>query len=458
MTTKENNMTEPLIPVPPGLAYLPFQHAGICFLATRKASLLGDEMGIGKTIQAIGYLNLRQPNRVLIVCPASLRQNWANELGKWLVTAKKISLPKSKSPFDYQAEIVIINYDILWRFTAEITFWKPDLIIADEAHYIKSLKSRRSKAAMVLPDDCTRIALTGTPIMNWPDEMYSLLKWLDKKQWRNKEAFVKRYCTSVQTRWGMKIVGAKNTDELKRSVSNLMLRRTKADVLPQLPEKRVQVLEIEAEGLEKERDQEMAAFFALDACKVHSGSTESIVPALAQEFIRLKGALATARKNLAIAKLPIIKLHLENVLEQEDKVVCFVHHKDVAFALKSHWPDCAYITGDTPGDRRQEQVNKFQNDPNCRIFVGTIAAAGVGLTLTAASVVVMGEIDWTPGMNEQAIDRLHRIGQKSAVTAQYMVIENSLDARILKRMTAKKTAQEAILNAKDNSNSKLGMP
>ena len=245
------------IPVPDGLAYLPYQRGGIAFALDRlragKGTLIGDEMGLGKTIQAIGVINGdAKIHRVLVICPATAKINWYRELRKWLT--RKLSVGIADPGVFPTTDVVVINFDILHKFPKWMEFFW-DLVVVDEAHYLRNPNARRTqivvgytptkkmqkKGEKIVPPMNARrkLCLTGTPIPNKPVELWPLLNWLDKDTWGNFWRYAKRYCDARQNGFGYDFDGASNLDELKRELrSSVMVRRLKADVLTELPPKR----------------------------------------------------------------------------------------------------------------------------------------------------------------------------------------------------------------------------
>lgn len=415
------------VPHPPGLEYLPFQKAGIAFAAKRATTLLADEQGLGKTIEAAGYINCDSSiNRVLIVCPASLKLNWRSELKKWLTRRLSVVLG-----LDRGANISIINYDILHKFN-----WKHeefDLLILDECQYCKNPTARRSRLALSIKAK-RKLFLTGTPILNWPIEIYPLLKALQPGEWGGKHDFGVRYCDAFPGQWGWDYTGASNLEELnERLRSTVMIRRLKSDVLKELPPKRRQIIELSGKVPQSELDY-------LAAVKKLQNPGQ-----IAFE------AMARVRHEDALAKLPACIDFIKDALEESEKIVVFAWHRDVIQRLKTEvGVNGVVVTGDTPLNVRQAMVHTFQNDPNCRLFIGNIQAAGVGITLTAASHVIFVELDWTPGVVSQAEDRCHRIGQRDYVLVQHLVLSGSIDAKMAKLLVAK---QEVLDKALDKSGS-----
>jgi SWI/SNF-related matrix-associated actin-dependent regulator 1 of chromatin subfamily A len=461
------------IPAPEGKSYLPFQKAGIEFIAKKTNSLVGDEMGLGKSVQTVGLINLDQSiKKVLIVCPASLKLNWKKELEAWLVREETIEIVKTKKPFP-ESGIVIINFDILEKFQSEIRAQEWDLLVVDEAHYLKGLKTRRTQQVVgklvprtrdkenweITPIPAKRkLFLTGTPIVNRPSELWPILHTLDPVTWDSYDKFAYRYCAAKRGRFGWEAKGAANLEELQIKLrSGLLIRRLKADVLSELPPKRRQIVELSQNGARKIIEAELEAFERYEAAlherrfvaEISKAAEDKSDYAAAVE--RLKegvniafGEMAHARQETAIAKVPYVLEFLENV---SDKVVIFAHHKEVVKQIKEALgKDAVVLDGSTSMTKRNEAVERFQNDPKIRFFIGSIQAAGVGLTLTAASHAIFVELDWTPAGMCQAEDRLHRIGQQNSVLIQHLVFDQSVDANIAKTLVQKQAVIDAALD------------
>jgi len=459
------------IPSPEGLEYMPFQKAGIAFAAGREHVLIGDEMGLGKTIQAIGLINLDPTiQRVLVVCPASLRLNWQRELRKWLVNYMTVGIADTKSGWPTGADIVVINYDILEKYHERLRQQEWDMLIVDEAHYLKNPKTvrttqvlgkwHRDPAKVIEPIPARRkVFLTGTPIVNRPIELWPILR--SAEVFKNWKFYVERYCAGMQTRYGWDVKGASNLSELQEKLrSTFMVRRLKKDVLVDLPSKRRQVIELPANGCsgviaeekatwERQREIVEELQYAVELAKASDDPQdyENAVKALRVGITTAFNDMAKASYNVAMAKLPYVIEHLKEAIDSSNKVVVFTQHHDVTDALmKEFGAQAVRLDGRDKMEDRQASVDRFQNDPDCHLFVGSIGAAGVGITLTASSHVVFAELDWVPGNLSQAEDRCHRIGQAESVLVQHIVLEESLDATIAQRVVEK---QEVIDKALD---------
>ncbi len=468
------------IPCNEGLAYLPYQKAGIEFALRRKSTLIADDMGLGKTVQAIGFINYMTRHlgqapegvnghhypRILIVCPASLKINWLYELEKWIV-----SPDLSKDIFPGEANIQVINYDQLGKL--ESRGWGDwHLVIGDEAQYIKNPESARTIRFMEIARKAQRVLLlTGTPILSHTVDLWPLLqicapamfdpecngdgffafakRYCDpKKKYTTKEVTRKGITRTITTYHGMSFDGASNLDELQEKLrSTCMVRRLKKDVLTELPPKRRQIIVIP--GVAADYDG-------------YTAKVENALPGVTDydEVLRYLTngekipfeEISKKRHEQGVRKVAAVVKHLKEWLEnanQDLKIIVFAHHLDVIGGICEGLKDeynYVRISGDTNAKQRDTAVGSFQNFPNVRVIVGSITAAGVGLTLTAASLIVFAEEDWNPSVVTQAEDRAHRIGQKESLLIQHLVTDGSIDVKMVKMLVKKQDIADRALD------------
>ena len=442
------------VPAPPGLVYRPFQLAGIEFMASRPATLLADEMGLGKSVQALGLINLDAAlNRVLIVCPASLRVNWAREAARWLVKPLTVGIADSSMLPD--TDIVIVNYDRLPKLADQLRRRTWDLLIADESHYCKSPKAQRSKALYGLAAKKT-LFLTGTPLLNRPDELYPQVHYLAPGQFPSWWWYVNRYCGATKGRFGIDTSGATHLDELRDALAPLMIRRTKAQVLTELPPKIRQIIPLAPNGSEGLIARQWEAWRRYEAdVKSLKGLKKGMENASYEEqAARLKEGARTAfadvtrmRQEVGLAKVPAVIEAVRSAMES-GKVVCFVHHQSVQNALMAEFGAEAVLhRGGLSDQEKQAAVDRFQHDPGIKVFIGSIRASGVGLTLTASSHIIFAEQDWTPAVIDQCESRCHRLGQQESLLVQHLVFDGSLDATMVQRQVEKQDVIDQIMEA-----------
>ena len=478
------------VPAPEGESYMPFQLAGIEYASTRKRTLIGDPPGLGKTIQAVGFGNLKTAKSILIICPASLKDNWTKEWKKWDLHNRTISQPRKKvrtKTENYKivkrwtedewldTDVHVINYEMVAKFKETHPPEGFDLVIIDEAHYLKNEDAQRTiavfghqgrwanrpnhKKHIPVTDPIKAewmIALTGTPLESRPKDLWVLCKNFDPDGLgKNKIAFEKRYCNAWAAPWGWDNSGESNLHELQERLRlSFMVRRNKEEVLPDLPPKRRQIIEIPADTATKRLikaeidgvrnllalyetdldDHEQVLSLVSDKKKFHfldGSNLDEQAKKLTTDRQYAFQEIAEIRKELAIAKAPIVNEFVSNLMDAEEKVLLFCYHKDVAAHFKESYPDCGFITGMTPTKKRQPEVDRFQDDPKCNPFIGGITAAGVGYTLTASDKPVFAEITWVPSQLEQAEDRAWRIGQVNSVLAYYLLFAGSLETQMM---------------------------
>ena len=408
------------------MKYRDFQVTGIQFLLTKKRCILADEMGLGKTIQAIGLLNELKAEKVLIICPAVVKINWKLELEKWLNYQVDINIING-SKSHVTNGINIINYDIVRKYQLALMYW--DVIILDEAHYIKSYKSQRTRAIKGDGRTCQaiegnyKILLTGTPLLNCPVELYPMLTYIGFRM-RFVE-YTTKFCNRTKIFGRIDVSGASNLTELKTILNSYMLRRLKKDVLSELPDKTRQNIVFTANGtVRKLMDEELRL----------AGSRK---PADLAEFTRI-------RQETGILKIPFAVQHLNDLLEEKKKIVVFAHHRSVINQL--HQLFCInslMLTGETQD--RQYVINQFIENDEINILFMSLKV-GIGINLTVADIAVFVEIDMTPATNWQCEDRIHRIGQLNNVLIQYLLFEgkNTIDKQIVSLIEQKKEIIEEV--------------
>lgn len=449
------------VPAPAGLEYLPYQRAGIAYALKRFMQglgvLIGDEMGLGKTVQALGLINADPAiEYVLIVCPASLKINWLRETTRWLVRPAFPMIAGDYFPIG--TKIVIVNYEQLEKHQRSIQSREWDLLIGDEIHYCKNPQARRTKAMMAI-NAKRRVFLTGTPIVNRPMELWPLLQKLAPSVFNDEPAFRRSYAEANPKNVHGRRALAKLQTKLR---STVMVRRLKKDVLTELPPKMRQVVVVpqgKAAAVVREEQELLSRYFGqLLELRVAVEMAKASEWDEAYEVARKKlnaavrafnAEIAKLRHEMAVAKVPAVIEHVNEALQSSEKVVLFGHHRDAIDAYAEHFGSMAVkLTGDMDTQARQVSVDAFQKG-DARVFIGSIRAAGVGLTLTAASHVVFSELDWTPAQMSQAEDRCHRIGQTDSVLVQHVVVDGSLDLMMAETLVAKQRVIDAALDGSD---------
>lgn len=431
----------------------PYQREGVQYIFAREGRmLLADEQGLGKTAQAIAWAFLSEQHRTCIVCPASLKLNWKREVGMWtgetdVYIAEGRNVPENAKKDILSSRWIVINYDILDSWLYILLRSKCSALVFDEVQALKNGKTKKTKAAHALSKKSPHIlALSGTPVENRPSEFWPLINMIDPMLFPSKVRYSERYCDLKQNDHGSQdITGASNTKELHKILSDtLLLRRKKADVLQELPEKQRAVISVAMSTKDARNYARAENDFRT---WVKSEFPHKAKATRKAEAIVKIGVL---KKLAAMAKLPLVFDWIDTYLESTPKLVVFAHHHAVIDELKGHYGKRAVvIDGRVPASKRQAIRDQFQDDPEIELFIGNIKAAGSGLTLTAARDTLTVELVWTSTAHDQCEDRVHRIGQRNAVIAYYMLCSGTIDERIAQLLDAKRTVVTEILDGED---------
>ncbi len=457
-------------PIPEGLSYYPYQEAGIDAIikSPHKGVLLADTMGLGKTIQSIGVHNSICPSRTLVICPARLKTNWQKEFGVFDTTNSDYHVLTSKDVKDSGVGVMIVNYDILHKLPwLKKTPW--DLVIIDEAHYIKNASTKRYRNASSIIKTCRGkvLLLTGTPLQNRPIEMYYPLKligWPDTYY-----QFGERYCTNPHkpvSPFGNDYKSAWNLEELAaRLKRGYMIRRDREEVLPDLPEKVIKLIKLPAKDFKEallfekqaiaEYDKKVADYEAIkkagpEESQESKDKYEEAVKGLRNGHFLKMQEMAEARKNTALHKIDDVVGIATQTYKERGKVIIFAHHREciekIVNALRNSGYSAEAYYGSISQKKADAIVEDFQNG-DLDFFVGNMAAAGVGLTLTASCSVIFAEQDWAPGNMDQCMDRAYRIGQENNVFVQIVVVDKSIDAMMAKKLKWKSRVIKKVVDA-----------
>lgn len=441
----------------------PHQVEGIAFLLGRRRALLADDMGLGKTRQSIIAMVEAEPKGpYLIICPASIKRNWAREIDIVFPDVEPAIVgPAPLPPTDYNGW-VIINYEILGKNLDKLLEFDWKGVVFDEAHYLKNYQSQRSKngAKLVesIEDDPVVHALTGTPMTNRPRDLFPLLQILNHPLGKSFLSFAKRYCEAYQGDFGLVADGASNIEELTVQLHGVMLRRTKDEVLD-LPPKVRTWMDVELHPYAIQHYNRLVQEFLskFESPEAIAGLPESIGLS-SEEGEELDesidttdlgtgmGRITQVRRAIAFVKCRHTIKFVENALEQGEKVIIFTSFLNTMQRFRQHFKDRAvYVSGAVPAHQRQDRVDRFQNDDNIRLFVANMHIAGVGINLTAARQVVFNDLDWVPANHWQAEDRAYRIGQTGTVNVTYMIANGTVDSFVKTVLETKAALMDAIV-------------
>lgn len=415
----------------------PLDHQKIAIekLAGSKRFILADDMGLGKTTSTIIAALETGAKKILIVCPASLKINWQREIANY--SDRPVFIAEGKK-FSTEDDFVIVNYDILKNFhdtkskeESLLEQSKFDLVILDEAHMISNVQAQRTKIINSFAKKISRVwLLTGTPMTSRPMNYYNLLNLIESPVAQNWKAYAIRYCQGYQFTAGKRKVwnvsGASNLEELRERTSKQILRRLKEEVLD-LPDKIITPVYLRLKS--KEYESLMGEYF--DWYDKNPDESSS----LTVQFSKLM----KVRKVIANEKTKQTIEFAENILEQGKKVIIFTNFTDSLQTIYQHFgKQSVYLDGSCSNSMRQQAVDEFQNNDKIRVFVGNLKAAGVGLTLTSAEVVIMNDLSFVPAEHSQAEDRAYRYGQKSNVLVYYPIYDNTIEAAIYDILNKKK--------------------
>ena len=416
----------------------PHQIEGVAFLLGRRRAILADDMGLGKTRQAIVALRHAAPDgRYLIVSPASVKRNWAREIRAVAPDPIHVVEGTAAAPVPDDARWIVVNYDILSRHLAVLEHIAWSGLVFDEAHYLKNHTSARSKVARQLAErtaaratrDLAVYLLTGTPLTNRPRDLFVLLQLVNHPLGRSFLSFAKRYCAATQNEYGWKTDGASNLEELTVQLHGVMLRRRKDDVLSLPPKLRTWLPTTVAQSTGA---REISEAIRLLIARGRGSAAEPDAPDAGgsdrHARVRLLALLTRAREKLAAAKAGTTRDFVAGAVDQGEKVIVFSCFEAPLDELAASFGDQAVVvTGKTPSSRRQELVDRFQNEDEVRVFLANIIAGGVGVNLTAATQVVFNDLDWVPANHWQAEDRAYRLGQTRTVNVTYVVASGTID-------------------------------
>ena len=433
----------------------PMEHQKVAIekLLANNHYILADDMGLGKTTSAIIASLEAKAKKVLIICPASLKINWEREIGNY--SDKKVLIVEGRkwgSTFDFY----IINYDIIKNYhTTEkledndsyqlIVKEGFDLVIIDEAHYVSNPTAQRTKLINDIAKQIPKVwLLTGTPMTSRPINYYNLLKLVNSPIALNWQSFVRRYCAGYQFNVGGKKIwntsGASNLDELRDMTKNIVLRRMKTDILD-LPEKIITPVFLDLKSTFY--DEELEDFMRISK---DNQKKESITVTL--------NRLMKIRQVIAYEKVPYTCELIDKFIEQGKKVIVFTNFTmSLDMIHEKYKKNSVTLDGRMSKEKRQDSVDRFQNDDKIKIFISNIKAGGVGITLTAAETVIMNDLSFVPADHSQAEDRAYRYGQKNSVLVYYPVFENTIERIVYNILQKKKGIIDQVMGDGEYSES-----
>lgn len=426
---------------------LEHQKESIQKLVENKKFILADDMGLGKTTSTIIAALETSAKKVLIICPATLKINWKREIENY--SDKTIYIAEGKN-FNTDADFVITNYDIIKNFhdpknkdESQILTSNFDLVIIDEAHYIKNATAQRTKLINDIVKTIDRLwLLTGTPMTSRPMDYFNLLSLVDSPVSKNWMAYAIRYCAGYQFKVGNRkvwnITGASNLEELRDRTSGTILRRLKENVLD-LPDKIITPVYLRLKS--NAYEEVMGEYY--DWYDKNPEESKS----LTVQFSKL----TKVRQIIADEKIHQTIELAENIIEQGKKVIIFCNFTDSLNKICEHFGKLAVkLDGSMSQYERQFSVDQFQENDKVKVFVGNIKAAGTGITLTAGEASIFNDLSFLPSDHAQAEDRSYRYGQKNNVLVYYPIFENTIEGIIYDILNNKKKVISTVMG--DNVN------
>jgi hypothetical protein len=433
--------------------------------------LLADEPGLGKTAQALLAADAARAFPLLVVVPNVVKTNWAREVERWIPGRSATVVHGDGEGVDAFSDVVIVNYEILDRHVGWLSRFGFKGMVVDEAHFIKNLKSERSKHVMALSKairatspNALFIALTGTPLINSIEDfraIWQFLGWID-----DKKPLPELMARLEET--GLTPADPGFFAEARRAVVDMgIVRRKKVDVAADIPARRIADIPVELDDdLGRSiRDAEAALtarlldrFQRLRGIRPDAGDEDLIRAVAHAELEESKGSnsgenVFTMVRRIGQAKATLAADYTAQLARSVGKVVFFAKHIDVMDAAEEHFARLGVrsvsIRGDQSPKARQEAIDAFDADPEVKVVVASLMAAGVGLNLQAASNVVLAELSWTSAEQTQAIDRVHRIGQELPVTAWRILAAHTIDVRIAELIDSKAGLAARALDGSD---------
>jgi superfamily II DNA or RNA helicase len=417
------------------------QRRGAAYIRARDYKcVVGDEMGLGKTLTSLAaaqYLD----GPVLVVCPSNARPVWPREIDKWIEADDRVLSPGddveqafSELESEDRPDYTIVSYDGMDRFYDVIDAIDWDLVVIDEAHYLRNRRTKRVQLAReLLLDIPRRVLLTGTPLMNDPSELRSLLYFVHPDEWEDASWFRRRFKKPWER--GTPEVREQVVERLHEYLDDVMIRRVKSDIFRHLPDKSTHVHHVDlTPGWRREYREEEQQY-----AEEHEASSDAL--GSLQRLNRLR--------QLAVnGKLEDVIPHIRRLLDQGEKVVVFGFFLSGLRTLQEAFDEhgSTMLTGSSSDNQRKEAVQSFQSDSDCRLFLGQINAAGQAITLTAARHVVFLDLVWNPSVMRQAMDRVHRRGQEDDVHVHFFVTEDTIEEDIRVVLEEKARLVDAVVD------------
>jgi SNF2 family DNA or RNA helicase len=426
----------------------PYQMRGALFLACRGRSILGDDMGLGKTVQTLAAVELlareRGIERVLVVAPASVKYQWESEIRKFTGRAVQVidgTAPERRVRYRQPTFYRLINYEMAVRDLDELNAWQPDLIVLDEAQRIKNWEAKTTRAVKRLRSRYAAV-LTGTPLENKLEELYSIVQFVDDR--RLGPAFQFLHDHRLLDDNG-KLLGYRNLDKIREKLAPILLRRTRAEVLSQLPARTDTTVYVEMVDAQRGPYAEHSHTLARLLQKKYLTEIDRrrILASIANLRMLCDSTFLLDQQTKVSPKLEELEELLRELLfSGPHKVIIFSQWETMlrlaAEMVEKLGVGYAMLHGGLPGKERRGLLERFREENDCRVFLST-DAGGTGLNLQAADTVINVEVPWNPAVLEQRIARVHRMGQHRPVQVFNLVMRDSIEERVLRTLAVKRS-------------------
>ncbi|MGA2009704.1 MAG: DEAD/DEAH box helicase [Solirubrobacteraceae bacterium] len=417
----------------------PFQWAAVRYALDARRTFLADEQGLGKTVEALATLEADGAYPAIVVCPASMKLGWQREAQRWL-PHRSVSIAQGRGGVAPSAEITILNYEIVAAHYEYLAHRRPQALVIDESHYCKNPRAKRTQAvrhlAAAVRAGGLRLALTGTPVLNHAEELIAQLRIIGRMEdFGSGARFAAQFRGEVseeRLHWHMR--------------RSCFVRRLKADVLPQLPPKRQVVVPI---ALTNEPEYRLAERDVIEWLRSQPLDLSELNAKIAATLRAQRLAqLGTLQRLAARGKLAAALAWIEDFLASDESLVVFARHVEVQHAVLARFPDALHLMGEDGLEEREASIAAFQRPDGPRLIVAATRVAAQGITLTRASNVAFLELEWTPAMHDQAEDRCHRIGQRDAVTAWYLLAARTIDETMARLIQSKRAVVSAVTDGR----------
>lgn len=413
----------------------PFQWAGVRYALETRRCFISDEQGLGKTVQALAALEADDAFPAIVICPASLKLNWEREARRWL-PHRTVGVIEGRGAIAPKDDITILNYEIVAAHRRALALGGPKALVVDESHYCKNPQAKRTHAvrrlAEAIPPHGLRLALSGTPVLNHAEELVSQLRVLGRlEEFGSGARFARQFggdFSEERLHW-----------HLRR---HCFVRRLKREVLPQLPDKRRVVVSM---PLDNEREYRLAEQSVIDWLREQPLDLAELDAKIARTLRAERLAqLGTLQRLAGKGKLEASLAWIHDFLASGEPLVVFARHREIQDALVERFPDAAHLLGRDGAEARDAAVRAFQQPDGPQLIVCATRVAAQGITLTRASNVAFLELEWTPALHDQAEDRVHRIGQRDAVTAWYLLAARTIDETMSELLARKREIVAAV--------------